>query len=435
MTVAVFWFRRDLRLEDNAGLYHALRGPHPVVPVFIFDKHILEELEDPADKRVGFIHEQVTAISRQLQQWGSTLRIYHSTPAEAFAAIIKQYKVACVYTNRDYEPYATSRDHEIAVLLESKGIAFKAFKDQVIFDRSEVVKDNREPYTVFTPYSKKWKSLLQDFHLQSYPTLKYKDHFHREKATPVSDLTALGFEHTTTEFPPPHAAEELIRRYDTTRDIPSEYGTTRLGIHLRFGTISIRALARTAMVLNETFLNELIWRDFFMMILWHFPKVVNTAFREEYDQIQWRNREPEFERWCNGTTGYPIVDAGMRQLNQSGFMHNRVRMITASFLTKHLLIDWRLGEAYFAKKLLDYDLAANNGNWQWAAGCGCDAAPYFRIFNPWRQTEKFDPEEKYIRQWVPELDTERYPGPIVDHAVARERCLAAYKKALSEARS
>ncbi len=432
MKIALFWFRRDLRLEDNAGLYHALKGPHPVLPLFIFDTNILEELEDKADRRVAFIHRQVSAIQDQLQQWGSTLEVLHDTPAGAFEKLTESYEIACVYTNRDYEPYALQRDKDIEKLLKDRGIAFLTYKDQVIFEQAEVVKDNGTPYTVFTPYSKKWKSLLLPFHLKPYPTLKYKKNFLPLKVKPVPALTDLGFKKTTEPFPALQIDEALIRNYDQTRDNPSITGTSHLGLHLRFGTISIRKLAEAAQALNETYLNELIWREFFMMILWHFPRVVDTSFREEYDKIRWRNNEQEFERWCEGQTGYPIVDAGMRQLNATGFMHNRVRMITASFLTKHLLIDWRLGEAYFATKLLDYDLAANNGNWQWAAGCGCDAAPYFRIFSPQRQTEKFDPHGEYIKKWVPELDTFDYPAPIIDHAVARERCLATYKKALQQ---
>lgn len=432
MKIAICWFRRDLRLEDNAALYHALKGPHPVLPLFIFDKNILEALEDKTDRRVDFIHRQVSAIHDQLQQWGSSLQVFYDTPAQTFKKLTETYEIACVYTNRDYEPYALQRDKQIHELLEDQGIAFRTYKDQVIFEQAEVVKDNGTPYTVFTPYSKKWKSLLQPFHLQSYPTLKYRKNFLLQQTGSILSLAAFGFESTKEPFPALQVDETLIRSYDQTRDNPSVAGTSHLGLHLRFGTISIRKLAATAHALNETYLNELIWREFFMMILWHFPRVVHTSFREEYDKIKWRNNEKEFERWCQGLTGYPIVDAGMRQLNATGFMHNRVRMITASFLTKHLLIDWRLGEAYFATKLLDYDLAANNGNWQWAAGCGCDAAPYFRIFSPQRQTEKFDPQGKYIKKWVPELDTFDYPAPVVDHAAARERCLATYKKALQQ---
>jgi deoxyribodipyrimidine photo-lyase len=430
MKIALFWFRRDLRLEDNAGLYHALKSGYPVLPVFIFDKNILEELEDRADKRVHFIHNAVMVLQEQLKKLGTTLAVYHDTPIHAFTQMLQQFDVAAVYTNKDYEPYAIKRDQEIKSFLHNQGIAFSTFKDQVIFEKKEVVKDNKEPYTVFTPYSKKWKSKLNDFYLKAYPSMHYSDNFRKHKPIAVPALKTLGFEPATTVLPAPSIPEALIRDYDKTRDTPSIQGTTHLGIHLRFGTISVRKLAAVARELNETFLNELIWRDFFQTILWHFPKVIATSFKPDYDKINWRNKEEEFALWCDGRTGYPIVDAGMRELNTTGFMHNRVRMITASFLCKHLLIDWRWGEAYFAKKLLDYDLAANNGNWQWAAGCGCDAAPYFRIFSPQRQTEKFDPKLKYIRTWIPELETFDYPAPMVDHDMARKRCLETYKKAL-----
>ncbi|MFA6058987.1 MAG: deoxyribodipyrimidine photo-lyase [Taibaiella sp.] len=431
MKISIFWFRRDLRLEDNAGLYYALKGEYPVLPVFIFDTEILEELEDKKDARVQFIHDTLTDIQEELQQWNSSIHVYHDAPLKAFQQIICDYNVAQVYTNQDYEPYAIKRDQKIEALLRTKNISFNSFKDQVIFDQNEVAKDNNEPYTVYTPFSKKWKSLLEDFHLKPYPTLKYKNNFYQNNIIHFPALGALGFEKPSISIPPKKINADLIKAYDRTRDNPSIEGTTRLGIHLRFGTISIRKLVAIARELNETFLNELIWREFFMAIIWHFPKVINTSFREEYDHIKWRNNEQEFEQWCAGKTGYPIVDAGMRQMNTTGFMHNRIRMITASFLTKHLLIDWRWGEAYFGKKLLDYDLSANNGNWQWAAGCGCDAAPYFRIFSPQRQTEKFDPQLKYIKKWVPELGTDEYPQPIVDHTFARERCLAIYKHAVN----
>ncbi len=431
MKISIFWFRRDLRLEDNAALFHALKGPHPVLPVFIFDTNILDEPEDKEDRRVTFIYQQVLKLNKQLRQWGSTLQTYHTTPLKAFEEIIRSYDVVSVFTNRDYEPYARQRDEAVVALLKRKSIAFISYKDQVIFDTSEVIKDNGDPYTVFTPYSKKWRSLLKAEHLQWYDTTKYKERFYQTDASPVPILKDLGFKEVKESFPATAIDENQIRSYDKTRDIISFEGTSKLSVHLRFGTISIRHLVAQALKWNETYLSELIWREFFMMILWHFPKVVNTSFHEAYDNIQWRNNEEEFALWCAGKTGYPIVDAGMRELNQTGYMHNRVRMIVASFLTKHLLIDWRWGEAYFAKKLLDYDLAANNGNWQWAAGCGCDAAPYFRIFSPQRQTEKFDPQFIYIKKWVPEYGTEDYPEPVVEHSFARDRCLQAYKKALN----
>lgn len=432
--VSICWLRRDLRLDDNAALYHALKSGVPAVPVFIFDTEILDELDDQYDRRVHLIHDTLKALQVQLEKQGSTLQVLHGNPKDCFGKLMKQYEVSAVYTNHDYEPYARQRDKEIKELLAENSIEFHTYKDQVIFEKEEVVKDNGEPYHVFTPYSKKWNSLLNNFYLQSYPCKKYYSNFFQQSPKRIPSLDSLGFKETGYKTVAPKLDKDIAADYEHTRDIPSVKGTTRLSVHLRFGTMSIRQLVREVMRVNETLLNELIWREFYQMILWHYPEVVNHSFKREYDNIKWRNNEKEFERWCNGTTGYPIVDAGMRELNETGFMHNRVRMITASFLCKHLLIDWRWGEAYLAKKLLDYDLAANNGNWQWAAGTGCDAAPYFRIFNPYTQTQKFDPELKYIKQWVPELETLDYPAPLVDHAAARERCLGAYKAALSAKR-
>ncbi len=431
-TISLFWFRRDLRLDDNAGLYHALKSGRPVVPVFIFDSNILEALDDRQDSRVSFIHQAITNLQTQLLKKGSTLDVRYGTPEEVFTALLETYQVEAVYTNHDYEPYAQERDKTIAGLLNARGIDFHTYKDQVIFEKKEVVKDNGEPYTVFTPYSRKWKATLTDFYKKSYPTKKYHRHFFKQDEMALPSLAEIGFSPTAITFPGEEWDESIIKQYTKQRDYPAIAGTSRLSVHLRFGTISIRELVREAGAVNETFLNELIWRDFYQAILWHFPGVVFNSFKKEYDNIQWRNHEKEFEVWCNGNTGYPIVDAGMRELNATGYMHNRVRMIVASFLTKHLLIDWRWGEAYFAKKLLDYDLAANNGGWQWAAGSGCDAAPYFRIFNPYLQTQKFDPKLEYIRKWIPELDELTYPLPIVEHEVARKRCLDVYGKALKK---
>jgi len=430
--VSIFWFRRDLRLQDNAGLYHALKDEWPVVPVFIFDRNILDELEDKGDSRITFIYQALEAMQEQLEKMGSTLDVRYGTPEKIFPELLKEYNVAKVFTNHDTEPYATKRDNEIGALLNKKDILFQTFKDQVIFEKSEVVKDDGTPYAVFTPYSRRWKAVLKEFYIKPYPTKKYWKNFFAQRKIALPTLGSMGFGKSKIDFPAGRINKDLVKDYDKTRDIPSLRGTSRLSVHLRFGTISIRHLVAEARELNETFLNELIWREFYQMILWHYPKVVTHSFREEYDRIRWRNNEKEFEAWCQGQTGYPIVDAGMRELNETGFMHNRVRMITASFLTKHLLIDWRWGEAYFGKKLLDYDLASNNGGWQWAAGTGCDAAPYFRVFNPYLQTKKFDPDLKYIRKWVPELEELTYPQPIVEHEFARERCLAEYKKALKK---
>lgn len=424
------WFRRDLRLHDNAALYHALKDGLPVVPIFIFDRNILDELQDRADRRVEFIHEALEKMQGLLTKMGSTLDARYGFPAEIFAQLAKDYQINKIFTNHDYEPYAKQRDAGVKNFFEKKGISFHSFKDQVIFEKDEVVKDDGKPYTVFTPYSRKWKAALNKFYLSSYPAEKYSGNFFKQATKEIPSLSQMNFILSGKNFPGSGWKSELIKKYKEQRDFPAIEGTSRLSVHLRFGTISIRELAREAGKLNETFLNELIWRDFYQMILWHFPHVVGKAFKPEYDKIKWRNNEKEFEAWCNGQTGYPIVDAGMRELNTTGFMHNRVRMIVASFLTKHLLIDWRWGEAYFAKKLLDFDLAANNGGWQWAAGSGCDAAPYFRVFNPYLQTQKFDPELKYIRQWVTELDDLTYPRPIVEHELARKRCLQVYSEAL-----
>ncbi len=432
-TVNIFWFRRDLRLTDNAALYHALKSGLPVLPIFVFDKLILNELEDKADRRVQFIHDAIEEIQGKLVKMGISLEVFYSTPAEVFELLAKKYNIKAVFTNHDYEPYALERDGQIKSWLQKKSIAFHTYKDHVLLEKDEVLKDDGKPYTVFTPYSRKWKAVLTDFHLKPYPAKKYFSNFFKQQPQSIPTLPSMGFVETEKFFPSKNAADELIKKYADQRNIPSIPGTSKLGVHLRFGTISIRELADRARGLSETYLNELIWRDFYQMILWHFPRVgKGKAFKPDYDKIEWRIDNGEFEKWCGGQTGYPIVDAGMRELNATGFMHNRVRMIVASFLCKHLLLDWRLGEAYFAKKLLDFDLASNNGGWQWAAGSGCDAAPYFRIFNPYLQTQKFDPKLLYIKKWVPEFQEFTYPKPIVVHEEARKRALEVYGKALKK---
>ncbi|MFT4594593.1 MAG: deoxyribodipyrimidine photo-lyase [Bacteroidia bacterium] len=428
--VSIFWFRRDLRLNDNAGLHHALRSGKPVIPIFIFDESILSKLEDKHDKRVDFIHRSLSELKAELQIFGSDLLVFHGNPIEVYNQLIKDYSVKSVFTNHDYEPYAQKRDVEISELLSEHGIAFQTFKDQCIFEKGEVLKDDGKPYTVYTPYSKKWKAKLNSFYLKSYPTEKYFSNFFMFESENSQTLEEIGFQKTNISIPSTGVELSILKNYHETRDIPSVEGTSKLSVHLRFGTISIRQLAQTAMKTNEKFLNELIWRDFYMTILWHFPHVVDGSFRPAYDRIEWESNEQHFDAWCTGQTGYAIVDAGMRQLNETGWMHNRVRMIVASFFTKHLLLDWRLGEAYFAQKLIDFELSSNNGGWQWAAGSGCDAAPYFRVFNPYLQTERFDSELKYIQKWVPEFQELTYPQPIVDHKWARLRAIDRYKKAL-----
>ncbi len=437
-TISIFWFRRDLRLHDNAGLYHALKGKYPVLPLFIFDTEILEELE-PTDARVEFIHQSISQIKKELEKLGSSLIIKYGKPLDIWQKLSQEYDIKAVYTNHDYEPYALQRDEAVKTILQQKETPLHTYKDQVIFEKSEVTKDDGLPYTVFTPYSKKWRKKLAtrmsddglSYYFKPYPNEKYFSNFQSTTPLPDLSLAEMGFSKSELKFPPTEVSQGLIKKYGETRNFPAINGTSRLGIHFRFGTISIREKARKSENLSETYLNELIWRDFYAMILSHFPHVVTSPFRAKYDAVQWRNNEADFEKWCAGKTGYPIVDAGMRELNETGFMHNRVRMVTASFLTKHLLLDWRRGEAYFAKKLLDFDLASNNGGWQWAAGCGTDAAPYFRIFNPTSQQQKFDKEFKYIKKWVPEFGTANYPAPMVEHKFARARCLATYKEALS----
>ena len=432
--LAIFWFRRDLRLDDNAGLYHALRSDFEVLPLFIYDTEILEQLEDKDDARLTMIYRYLKKIKEEVEQKkiGSSLCIKIGKPIEVYKQLVKEYDIKEVYTNHDYEPYAKIRDENIKAFLEEKDIAFKTFKDQVIFEKDEVLKDDGAPYVVYTPYSKKWKDALKPFYLKSYPTEKYFSNFYKTKHLDFPTYEEIGFEpNTNPHIPSDEIPKDIIKNYEETRDFPAKEGTSRLSPHLRFGTISIRKLARVAKEKNEKYFNELIWREFYMSILYHYPKVVDTSFREKYDNIPWRNNEEEFQAWCEGKTGYPLVDAGMRQLNETGFMHNRVRMVVASFLTKHLLIDWRWGEAYFARKLLDYELASNNGGWQWAAGSGVDAAPYFRVFNPESQLKKFDKNQKYIRTWIKEYDTKNYPKPIVEHKMARERALKTYKNALN----
>ncbi len=429
--ITVFWFRRDLRLSDNKGLSAALQSGFPVLPIFIFDPNILEKLTDKYDRRVDYIHQALQALQEDLVAEGGDIRVFHADPLDVFKQLDKTYEIASVYCNRDYEPEAIKRDKGVEQWLKSNDISLVTAKDQVIFERDDILKADGTPYTVYTPYSRKWKEKLED-KLHRAAIMKTQ-HLLPLEQQQLPSLNALGFEKTDMRYEEPKLEARIIDDYGEHRDFPAKDHTTRLGIALRFGTISVRACVQFALKHNNTWLSELIWREFFMQILAHFPQVVTKSFKPQYDLIEWRNDEDDFQRWCVGETGYPLVDAGMRQLNETGFMHNRVRMVVASFLTKHLLIDWRWGEAYFAEKLLDYELSSNNGNWQWAAGCGCDAAPYFRIFNPSEQTKKFDKDLAYIKAWNPDFES-LTNNPVVKHEFARERALKVYKRALDKNR-
>ena len=430
--ISIFWFRRDLRIDDNTGLYQALNSEFPVLPIFIFDKYILNHLEDKSDRRLAFIHRTLEKINTDLIEMKSGLKTFYCNPEEAFLKLTEEFEVKSVFTNHDYEPYARKRDEGIGQILKNKGISFQTFKDQVIFEKTEVMANGGQPYTVFTPYSKKWKSLITKEIIEEKDLKPFYHNFLQWNGVEIISLLEMGFSDPNKTVSEPLINEELIRDYAEKRNFPFLPATSRLSVHLRFGTISIRKLVGLGMKLSETWLNELIWREFYKSILWNFPQVgEGKSFKQQYDRIPWKNDPSLFDLWCQGKTGYPIVDAGMRELNETGFMHNRVRMITASFLVKHLLIDWRWGEAYFAKKLLDFDLSANNGGWQWASGSGCDAAPYFRVFNPSLQTEKFDKQHLYIKKWVPEFNNLSYiQSQIVNHEFARKRVLDVYKKAL-----
>ena len=430
--ISICWLRRDLRLEDNAALYHALKDQYPVLLLFIFDKKILDKLLARDDARVTFIHQTLENLNAQLADYTSSIEIKYGKPEDCWSEILDQYDVKTVFINHDYEPYSRERDDALAEYLASENIGFKSFKDQVIFEKNEITKADGKPYTVFTPYFRQWSQKLSEFYVKPYPVSDYLQNLLRTGVFPVPSLESMGFLPSQQTFPMSDFASKLVS-YESKRDFPAEDATTHIGIHLRFGTISIRNAAAKALQQHaDKWLSELAWRDFYMMILWHFPDVVDSAFKPAYNRIKWRNDETEFIAWCNGNTGYPLVDAGMRQLNETGYMHNRVRMVVASFLTKHLLIDWRWGESYFAEKLLDYEMASNVGGWQWACGCGNDAAPYFRVFNPELQAKKFDPENRYTSRWVPEYKTHKYTEPIVEHAYARERALETFKTALNE---
>ena len=430
-TISLFWFRRDLRLHDNVALYHALQSEEKILPIFIFDIDILEKIPKN-DARISFIHKELNIMNEHLQSFEAGINMFHGNPKEVFQSLIEKYHIVKVFTNHDYEPYAIKRDLEIKELLASNTIEFHTYKDQVIFERNEITKKDGTPYVVYTPYSKKW---MEAYHInaqKNYPSEDLLSEFYSSVKPTVLTLDDIGFTETRIPIKNYIYNSRIINEYEETRNFPALDNTSKLGPHLRFGTVSVRQMASRADAQeNKIFLKELIWREFFMQILWHFPQTHKDSFKSKYDRINWRNNEEEFKKWCNGTTGYPMVDAGMRQLNETGFMHNRVRMLVGSFLCKHLLIDWRWGEAYFAEKLHDYEMSSNVGNWQWVAGTGVDASPYFRIFNPTSQIQKFDKELKYIQKWVPDFQELTYPTPMVEHKFARERCLKVYKEALA----
>ena len=427
---SVFWFRRDLRLDDNLGLNAALSSGLKVIPIFIFDTEIINKLEKN-DLRIKMIHAALVKLNDAMLGNRCNVGMYLGNPKAVFESLLKKYKIKSVYTNRDYEPYALERDKSIKSFLEKKNVTYKSFKDQVIFEKDEVVKDDGNPYKVYTPYSRKW---IEKLNARGFETCKSETKLNSLASLelPYLTLKEIGFDEKEFDIPLFNIDFKTIEKYEETRNFPYLNSTSRIGAHLRFGFVSIRKLVEKAhKKSNKTYLKELIWREFFMQILWHFPYTQEKSFKPKYDRIKWLNNDEEFKKWCEGNTGYPLVDAGMRELNQTGFMHNRVRMLVGSFLCKHLLIDWRWGEKYFAKKLLDYEMSSNVGNWQWVAGCGVDASPYFRIFNPKEQIKKFDKDFKYIKKWVPEFQSSLYPKEIIDHKFARNRCLETFKAAVA----
>ena len=427
--IVVFWFRRDLRLSDNTGLYNALKSGYRVLPIFIFDTNILSRLERD-DPRISFICECINKLNSELIRKDSSVVTFNSTPEEAFLLLNDTYNIKAVYANKDYEPYSVSRDEKIKSLLLSKGIHFLAYKDQVIFEESEIVKSDGNPYTVYTPFASKWLQSFSNKNMAEAESLSLTGNFLDVNKNKPIKPEAIGFITSDKKVIPFDISESLVTNYHLTRDIPSVKGTSLLSPHLRFGTISIREVLRRTQSLNDIFTRELIWREFFMQILFHFPSVTEKSFKAKYDRIEWVNNEDHFDGWCKGMTGFPIVDAGMRELDKTGYMHNRVRMVTANFLTRYLLIDWRWGETWFATKLLDFELASNNGNWQWAAGTGCYAAPYFRIFNTDKQQQKFDPDFRYIKKWIAEYGTPLYPEPVINISEVREKAIRLYKSGI-----
>ena len=429
--ISIFWFRRDLRLHDNKALFHALQSEEKILPIFIFDIDILKKIPKD-DARISFIYSELKAMNTHLESFGTEIKMFHGNPKEVFRSLMKNYTIVKVFTNHDYEPYAIKRDLDIKKLVSSNKIDFQTYKDQVIFERNEITKKDGKPYVVYTPYSRKWLEKYETDKPENYPSEDLLDRLYKKTKSETLTLSDIGFIETNIPIKNYIFNSRIINEYEETRNFPALDNTSKLGPHLRFGTVSVRQMvSRADAHENKIFLKELIWREFFMQILWHFPETHKNSFKSKYDRIIWRNNEKEFKKWCEGNTGYPMVDAGMRQLNKTGFMHNRVRMLVGSFLCKHLLIDWRWGEAYFAEKLHDYEMSSNVGNWQWVAGTGVDASPYFRIFNPTSQIQKFDKELKYIQKWVPDFQEITYPSPMVDHKFARERCLKTYKDALA----
>jgi len=429
MKTTIHWFRRDLRIKDNTALFHALSQNNNVQCIFIFDENIINELPKN-DHRISFIYDTLVNINYELNKYGTSIKIFKGDPIDVFKKIILDNEINSIYFNKDYEPYTINRDNSIEKLLSKQNIKVKSYKDHVIFEEKEITKDDNKPYTIYTPYSKKWLKKIHETKITEYNIIPFLNNFKKNKNLNIKSREELDFIKSDTLVYDFNSTDEIILSYEKTRNYPFIEGTSKVGPYLRFGLISIRTLVLKSINKDITYLKELIWRDFFSQILFNFPNVINSSFKNKYDNIKWENNEHFLNKWKNGETGYPIVDAGMRELNNTGFMHNRVRMITASFLCKHLLIDWRFGEAYFAEKLFDYELSSNNGNWQWAAGCGCDAAPYFRVFNPYTQQEKFDKGFNYIKKWVPEYNSNKYAKPLVNHKEARIKAIEHYKKYL-----